>query len=285
MDYNFDVANSPDFEYEVFPSRDGGICLKSIQYGKYWRLDDNSSWVFANGYPMDHHINTVFIPTQRDDNTIALRSLANNSFCARRTAGSKANCLATLFTYVDGYAPMVIEEPVLSRTIDDVIYHLTDARIYDDHILAPSTEESARNIKPYPDTAKLILKSTETHTREWTASVSLKIGLKVSISAGVPLVMGGSIETSYEFNSSYQWGESKEEKTEVGAEFTVTVPPMSSVKVSLMATRASCDIPFSYTQRDVLTNGTVKVYYKSDGLFKGSNSYNYRYESVQIDLE
>ncbi|KAI3969329.1 hypothetical protein MKW92_018937, partial [Papaver armeniacum] len=42
MDYNFDVANSPDFEYEVFPSRDGGICLKSIQYGKCWKLDDNS---------------------------------------------------------------------------------------------------------------------------------------------------------------------------------------------------------------------------------------------------
>ncbi|KAI3969328.1 hypothetical protein MKW92_018936 [Papaver armeniacum] len=234
---------------------------------------------------MDHHINTVFIPTQCDDNTIALRSLANKSFCARRTAGSKGNCLATLFTYVDEYAPMVIEEPVLSRTIDDVIYHLTDARIYDDHVLAPTTEESARNRKQYPDKAKLNLKRTETHTREWTAGGSLKVGFKASISAGVPLVMGASIETSYEFNGSYQWGESKEEKIEVGAEFTVTVPPMSSVKVSLMATRASCDIPFSYTQRDVLTNGTVKVYYKSDGLFKGSNSYNYRYESVQIDLE
>lgn len=286
MDYNFDVANSPDFEYEVFPSRNGGIILKSIQYGKYWKLDDNSSWVFANGSPTtDHDIKTVFIPIKLDDNTIALRSLENNSFCARLTADSKANCLATLFTYVDEYAPMVIEEPVLSRTIDNVIYHLTDARIYDEHVLALVNEETRNKKQQHADTAKLNLKRTETYTRKWTASVSLGIGIKTSISVGVPTVVGAKIETSFEFKSSYQWGERNEDKLEVGSEYTVDVPPMSGVKVSLMATRASCDIPFSYTQHDILTNGAAKVYHKSDGLFKGSNAYNYRYESAPLDLE
>ncbi|KAI3852811.1 hypothetical protein MKX03_028645 [Papaver bracteatum] len=286
MDYNSAVANSPDFEYEVLPSRNGGICLKSIQYGKYWKLDDKSSWIFANGYPTtDHDIKTVFIPIKLGDNTIALRSLENDSFCARRSADSKGNCLATLFTYVDEYAPMVIEEPVLSRTIDNVIYHLTDARIYDEHVLALVNEESRNKKQQHPDTVKLNLNHTETYSREWTTSVSLAIGVKTSLSAGVPKVVGVSIETSLEFKTSYQWGEKKEEKLEVGSEYTVDVPPMSGVKVSLMATRASCDIPFSYTQHDVLTNGDLKVYHKSDGLFKGRNAYNYRYESAPLDLE
>ncbi|KAI3959838.1 hypothetical protein MKW98_029875 [Papaver atlanticum] len=286
MDYNFQVANSPEFEYEVFPSRDGGICLKSVQYGKYWKLDNNSSWVWANGNPtMDHHINTVFIPTKLDDKTIALRSLANNTFCASRTANSKVNCLATLFTYVDEYATMVIEEPVLSRTIDNVIYHLTDARIYDEHVIALANEEARNKKGEGSDTVKLNLKHTERYTREWTASVSFTLGAKVSLSVGVPEIAEGKVETSYEFKSSYQWGERNEDELEMGSEYTVAVPPMSSVKVSLMATRASCDISFSYTQRDVLTNGTVKVYYKNDGIFKGRNAYNYRYESAQHALE
>ncbi|XP_026445313.1 aerolysin-like protein [Papaver somniferum] len=137
--------------------------------------------------------------------------------------------------------------------------------------------EEARNKKGEgSDTVKLNLKHTERYTREWTASVSFTLGVKVSLSVGVPEIAEGKVETSYEFKSSYEWGERNEDELEMGSEYTVTVPPMSSVKVSLMATRASCDIPFSYTQRDVLTNGTVKVYYKNDGIFKGRNAYNYR---------
>ncbi|KAI3840300.1 hypothetical protein MKW92_008776 [Papaver armeniacum] len=286
MDYNFHVANSPDFEYEVFPSRNGGVCVKSIKYGKYWKLDGNSTWVFADGdITTDHHINTVFIPTKLDDNTIALLCLKNNSFCKRLSSGGKANCLAACITYVDECAPMVIEEPVLSRTIDNVIYRLTDAKIYDEHVVALANEEARNKKQQHPDTVKLNLKHTETYTREWTASVSFGLSIKTSLSVGIPTVGEGKVETTYEFKTSYQWGGTNKEELEMGSEYTVTVPPMSSVKVSLMATRASCDIPFSYTQRDVLTNGSVKVYHKNDGLFKGRNAYNYRYESAQHDLE
>ncbi|KAI3840301.1 hypothetical protein MKW92_008777 [Papaver armeniacum] len=286
MDYNHDVDNSPDFEYEVSPSRDGGIRLKSIKYGNYWRRDNNSWWIFANGDPTeDHHINTVFIPTKLDDETVALRCLADNFFCRRVTTSGNSNSLATDKNYVEEGSRMVIEEPVLSRTIDNVIYHLTDAKIYDEHVVALASEEARNKKQLHPDTVKLNLNHTETYTREWTASVSFGLSIKTSLSVGVPLVAEAKVETTYEFKTSYQWGGTNEDKLEMGSEYTVTVPPMSSVKVSLMATRASCDIPFSYTQRDVLTNGSVKVYHKNDGLFKGRNAYNYRYESAHHDLE
>ncbi|KAI3855616.1 hypothetical protein MKW98_020586 [Papaver atlanticum] len=286
MHYNNHVANSPDFEFEVFPSRNGGICLKSIESGKYWRLDDNSWWVFANGCsPTDHHVNTVFIPTRLDDQTVALRSLARNEYCKRVSTGANSNSLAVHMAYVDECSPMVIEEPVLSRTIDNVIYCLTDAKIYDEHVVALANEEVRNKKQQHPDTVKLNLRHTETYTREWSASVSFGLSVKTSLSVGLPTVGELKVETTYEFKTSYQWGGRNEDKLEMGSEYTVTVPPMSSVKVSLMATRASCDIPFSYTQRDVLTNGSIKVYHKNDGLFKGRNAYNYRYESSHHDLE
>ncbi|KAI3964838.1 hypothetical protein MKW92_000489 [Papaver armeniacum] len=54
---------------------------------------------------------------------------------------------------------MVIEEPVLSRTIDN-------------HVVALANEEARNKKQQHPDTVKLNLKHTETYTREWSASVS-----------------------------------------------------------------------------------------------------------------
>lgn len=102
---------------------------------------------------------------------------------------------------------------------------------------------------------------------------------------GVPLIKSGSLEISAERSQSWNWGETEMESVEVGSVRTITVPPMSRVKASLMATRCSYDIPFSYTQRDVLKNGTTKVYKKNDGLFSGDNGYDYKYDIVELPLE
>ncbi|XP_026420286.1 uncharacterized protein LOC113316289 [Papaver somniferum] len=285
MDYNRKADNSSFFDYEVSPSRDGGIRLKGVYHGKYWTDVDTSIWVLLKEAATTFHdTNTVFLPTIVDGNRIIMRSLKNGKFCNRFTTEEKTSCLATLEKYPDQWSSMEIEEPVMSRKINNVRYHLTDARLYNEKILALITDDSS-NYTQSPLTSSLNLKTTVTNTTNWSNSVTMKVGIKMTCTAGVPGVSSGAIEISADITGSQSWGETHTETQEVGSVKTITVPPMTRVKGSLMATRVSYDIPFAYTQHDVLKNGSPKVYEKNDGVFTGHNGYGYKYEVVNLPLQ
>ncbi|KAI3845606.1 hypothetical protein MKX03_015722 [Papaver bracteatum] len=166
-----------------------------------------------------------------------------------------------------------IEEPVDSRTISNVRYRLSDARIYNERTTGLITDEAVNRLH-VPVTSELNLTETVTNTTNWSRSVTLTIGVTISGSAGIPFVA-----------NSWDWGTTSEETQEVGSVRTVDVPPMSRVRGTLMATRLSFDVPFTYTQRDVMKNGKIKVYQKDDGLFTGHNGYGYYYEVVPLPLD
>ena len=63
-----------------------------------------------------------------------------------------------------------------------------------------------------------------------------------------------------------------------------TVPAMTKVTVTMTATQASCDVPFSYTQRDILTNGKYVIYNLDDGVYKGVNAFNFKYQTKEEKL-
>ncbi|KAL5726953.1 hypothetical protein ACHQM5_000194 [Ranunculus cassubicifolius] len=281
MDFNSKADNSTLFDYDVYPSRDGGIRLKSTYYGNYWTAMDGSPWVLLQKADTDvHNTNTVFLPIIRGDNHVFIRCLKNNWFCKRWFNG----LLSAHLPYPDESSDMEIEVPVLSRRINNVRYHLTDARLYNEKIIALITDDSSnRTSKDGPST--LNLKYTVSNTTNWSTSVSLKLGIKSTATFGVPLIASGQLEISAEVTGSMDWGETKTESLEVGSEKTVIVSAMTRVKASLMATRVSYDVPFSYTQYDVLTDGSTKVYEKNDGVFTGNNGYGYRYEVVELPLE
>ncbi|KAL5726955.1 hypothetical protein ACHQM5_000196 [Ranunculus cassubicifolius] len=285
MDFNSKADNSTLFDYDVYPSRDGGIRLKSTYYGNYWTDVENSDWVLLQKADTDvHNTNTVFLPTIRGDNRVIIRCLKNNLFCKRLTADDKTSCLATVRAYPDEPSAMEIEEAVLSRRINNVRYHLTDVRLYNEKTVALITDDSS-NKTTHDLTSTLNLKTTVSDTTNWSTSVSLKLGIKTTATIGIPLIASGQIEISAEVTGSMNWGETKTESQEVGSEKTIVVPAMTRVKASLMGTRVSYDVPFSYTQYDVLTDGSTKVYEKNDGVFTADNGYGYRYEVVELPLE
>lgn len=65
--------------------------------------------------------------------------------------------------------------------------------------------------------------------------------------------------------SELKWGETKESEQRISSTYKVPIPPMTKVMVRIMATRGTCDVPFSYTQRDLLYNGETIVTEKDDG--------------------
>lgn len=124
MDYNNKADNSSLFDFEVSPSRGGGIRLKSARFGKYWMDMDRSDWVLLmQDTSTDFHdLRTVFFPTIVGGNRIIIRSLQSNCYCNMHSADNKENCLATLNTYPDDWSYMEIEELVISRKIENVRY-------------------------------------------------------------------------------------------------------------------------------------------------------------------
>ncbi|KAI3882309.1 hypothetical protein MKX03_007950 [Papaver bracteatum] len=150
---------------------------------------------------------------------------------------------------------MEIEEPVISRKVENVRYHLNDARIYDDKTIALVSDESS-NKTPNSLTSELNLKTTVSNTTNWSTNVLMTVGVKMIVTFGVLFINLGSgeIEISSDVTKSSEWGETETKRLEVEPVKTVNVSSMTRVKENLMATRISYGIPFSYTQHDLLEN-------------------------------
>ncbi|KAI3907832.1 hypothetical protein MKW92_031082 [Papaver armeniacum] len=285
MDFNHKADNSSIFDYEVSPSRDGGIRLQSTQFRTYWTDMDANSWVLLKqASPTVHDTNTIFLPTILGGNRIVMRCLKNGLFCKRLSTDDKNNCLATINKYPDEYSTMEIEEPVISRKINNVRYRLIDARRYDEKTVALVTDDSSNRTR-HPLTSELNLRTTVSNTTNWSNSVGLTVGVEMTFTVGLPVIEETEFKISTEVTGSWDWGESHTTSQEVGSVKTIVVPPMTRLKGSLMATRLSYDIPFSYTQRDVLKNGRTKVSEKNDGIFTAHNGYGYQYEVVELPLQ
>ena len=135
-----------------------------------------------------------------------------------------------------------------------------------------------------PHTRQVMLSCEATKSRAWKGSVSLKLGVEVTMESSVPFISNGKVEISSEFKGVYEWGETESVTTTMEAVRDVTVPAMTKVTVTMIATQASCDVPFSYTQRDILTNGKYVIYNLDDGVYKGVNAFNFKYQTKEETL-
>uniref|UniRef100_A0A0A0KCL3 Uncharacterized protein n=1 Tax=Cucumis sativus TaxID=3659 RepID=A0A0A0KCL3_CUCSA len=106
----------------------------------------------------------------------------------------------------------------------------------------------------------------------------MKLGFGLEFNGGIPLITSAGIIVSGEISGSYSWGETLTKKTSKESSYETIMPPNTYVKVSLIATKGKCDIPFSYMQRDVYCDGAVKTEERDDGIYTGFNCYSYNYE-------
>ncbi|KAI8553384.1 hypothetical protein RHMOL_Rhmol05G0011600 [Rhododendron molle] len=268
---------NPAVANQVFVNNDGSVRIKNDHFGKFWRRSPN--WIWADSDDTTTaNLDTLFYPIKVGDNVVALRNLGNNKFCKRLTTEGKTDCLNAGVDTISKEARLVVEELVVSREIYNVNFHLLDARIYNQSIVTMVTK-TATNDTQESNTATLKFLRNETKSSTWTGSVSFKLGVKTEIQTGIPFIVEGKVEVSAEFTGSYQWGETVTTENQVETEYTFSMPPMSKVTVSLLATQGSCDVPYSYTQRDTLMNGEQVIHNFDDGVYTGINSFNFFYQT------
>ncbi|KAF5956325.1 hypothetical protein HYC85_003550 [Camellia sinensis] len=199
-------------------------------------------------------------------------------------ADGKTNCLSATLSTITEEVHLEAEEVVILREICKVDFRLRDARIYNQSIVTLATKD-AINKTQEPKTVDVKLSYEETRTRTWNSSVSLKLGVKTSIQTTVPFISAeGKIEILGEFGGDYQWGQAESLTNVVEKVYQVTVPPMTMVRVNLQATKGSCDVPFSYSQLDTLTNGQQITETMDDGIYTSNDCFNFKYETEQEKL-
>ncbi|KAK8549314.1 hypothetical protein V6N13_008990 [Hibiscus sabdariffa] len=268
-----DIADST-VPCEIFVANDGTVRIKTTCIDKFWRRSTNN-WIWADSD--DTSIgdkDTLYRGVQVDDKTIGLINLGNDYFCKRLTAPpqEKTNCLNAALPTVTTEGRITVEEPVLRREIYDVKYDLDDSRVYDQKSLILATN-SVVNSSPEPTTLDVKLSYVDTTARTWSTNFSLKLDMKSTVDLSVPLIYGGKVEISDEVQSGVVWGDTYTSTKVVEVVHNVVVPAMTKVTVNLVASKGTCDVPFTFTQRDTLYDGTI-VQAEINGSYTGSNYYN-----------
>ncbi|PQM36211.1 uncharacterized protein Pyn_00002 [Prunus yedoensis var. nudiflora] len=231
---------------------------------------------------------TFFWPLKVGDNLIALRSMRNKNFCRPVTAGDDITSgLKADVPTIHAEAYLEVVELVVLRKIYNVNFRLRHARVYNKKVVEMAIGEAVNHAEE-SHAIEVKLSYTKTRSNSWNSSFSsmLKLGVKSSIDAGLPVIAdGGKIEI--EFAGIVQRG--RNESTVVTdsikeAVCKVVVPAMTTVKVRLLATEAWCDVPFSYSQRDTLTTGQTITSDKDDGVYTGVNTFDFNFDTRKEKL-
>lgn len=267
-------VSDPGLKHEILSTPDGHIRIRNVPYNKFWSYDPN--WIMLKSDDK-----TLFWPVKVGDSAVALRCKGNNHFVKSITADGKDDCLNACLTNITDAAKFEVTELVLSRDIYNTNFRLSDARIYNEKPIVV-TSGVVENLKDVADKVSVKLSYEDTVTKTWSSSVSTKLGVKVTLETGVPLIGESEIEISAEIGEEHAWGETQQNKNIIEVTHDIIVAPRSKVKAGIMATQATCDVPFSYTQRDRLMDGRAVIQRLDDGIFTGINSYNFQFVAEEV---
>ncbi|KAK9741466.1 hypothetical protein RND81_03G108300, partial [Saponaria officinalis] len=250
-------------------NKDGDIQIKQKGAGGlYWGFTSDVMYPIPN-LP-DLKEKTLFsVVKLKGNNTIALRHLPPTSS-------------------VDEESQFQVVECAFSRTVQVLEFDLDKSRIYNMSPISSATH-TYDNPTDEEQEATMNLSISTTKTSTWNNSVSVGLGVETTFKTGVPFIAEGSITVSAETSYSHDFGGTVEEAQEVGDTYTFKVPPMTRVTGRGVATKGTCDVPFSYSQVDHLPDGSIERTTLSDGVYTGVNAYNFyhdvHYEEVPEELK
>nr|AIU47286.1 amaranthin-like lectin [Linum usitatissimum] len=255
---------------------DGTVRITNISLDAFWMLR-GENFIWANGKSILAPVpESLFRPTKVNENTIALQNLGNNLLCKRYTNDEVKDGLNAMESELTDYTNLILTELVTSRTITDIKFHLNYGRIYNTQDIRLNPGITVQNETEETQTLEVKIPYKNIKTSTWTAinSSGLKLGPTVNIQpAQVPHISDDSAIEMIDDPFEYLWGEMVSKEAMEVKVYGLTLPPSSMVIVRLWAKVASCDVPLTYTRKDVLDESTKEeeVYIMEDGVYTGTN--------------
>jgi hypothetical protein len=271
LQFSSDDIGDPLVRNIIETNSDGTIRIQFCEYGTFWMrsVRGNAIEIYNDSGDADSVFRALLLP---GSGKCALQNLGNNNFCNRDLSTS---IICAAVPTITREAQLELHETVLSRRIYSVEYHLDDVNISG---LKPRDYffKTIENTTDRPQKSKMAVEYDVTTETRWDSSVSMKLGVTTTIEAGVPLVGEASVEISAEISGSYSWGKTEAKTKNYSSEEEVEVAPHTELTLRVVATEGRCDIPFTYTQEDILTTGETTVTKLGDGIYRGVNSYGFK---------
>lgn len=109
LQFSYTNPKDPQAQHEIYATRDGTLCIKSTQIGRFWRLG-NGDWLVANADdPRDtNNAAAMFRPTVLDVNVIALLNMSKTWFCKRYTHHGFESCMNAATQDVEKHAKLEV---------------------------------------------------------------------------------------------------------------------------------------------------------------------------------
>ncbi|CAN1253320.1 hypothetical protein LINPERPRIM_LOCUS8282 [Linum perenne] len=285
--FEIDEPKDKSIVHEVVSLSDGTIRIKNVSQGSYWKLGDSNGYILANGSTATLTQDSVFQPVKVNDDTIALRNMGNNLYCKRYTNTTVENGLYANESEIQDTAHLKLTELVASRRIEDIKFSLSQGNdwVYDitnNVILNPGQDVNNDSDTAQTFNVKISYKDTKTASTWTSINSSLKTGPVVTIQPDqIPHITDSSnIELTTPFQESFVWGETTTKNSHEFKVKQVTLEPMTTVTIKLMATVGTCHVPLTYTRYDVLdeTTGQEETHMMDDGVYTGTNYFNFTFD-------
>nr|XP_043615086.1 uncharacterized protein LOC122587074 [Erigeron canadensis] len=245
-------------------------------FGRFLR---NNDWIVVDADNNNTTPATVFSILSLGDGVFTVRSMSNNRFCSPN--GGTPYLRADQQTMTNQTRFRILER-VLERTISNIVYRLQDARIHQVQNLEVTTAFATNNTNTQDEmTVTFTIEDSHTTTFRSTHSVTLSVTTTLNVTI-IPVILTGTIETRAEYNFTQEWEETRTRTTTRSLEYKVMVPPFSRRRVTLVCREAACDVPYNYTQHDLLPDGRRVSINKDDGVFHGVNTFDFDVESSDV---
>ncbi|CAI0397181.1 unnamed protein product [Linum tenue] len=271
---------------QIVPQPDGTFRIKSVSRKAFWRANTPSgyqhTYIWADDVTTadNHTLHSSFAAVKVNDRTVALRNLGNNLF-TRRYSYQVTDGLTTIDSQITAVNHLELVELVASRRIKNIKFHLGESWVHDETPNVVLNEgEEVRNETDETQDIEVEISYLDKTSSTWTStSSSFKVGPAIRVQPPqIPCVTDSSVvQMTSPFAPSYVWGETTAENPDQVKVHEVTLPPWTMVTVKLLATKATCDVPLTYTRYDKV-KGREEVHIMEDGLYTGTNYFDFTFE-------
>ncbi|XP_060964929.1 uncharacterized protein LOC133033883 [Cannabis sativa] len=216
----------------------------------------------------------MFHPIKVADNVVVLRNLGFNKLVSVNNPDTDTAAVRSMYEsdIIDKTKLMVVER-VTSRKIYNINFRKEEGRVYNLSVMEMS-HAVADNPDDVHNTMGLTLEFNKTRSISLRNSVSLLSDVKTTIEINaIPLIVNKeNIKLSAnQVTAVGQWGKTKTIETLTKTNYTVRVPPKTRTRVTLVVTQGTCEVPFSYAQKDNFYDATSKILEMEDGMYTGVN--------------
>jgi hypothetical protein len=267
-------------KFEVLNQADGYVAIKSLHNQRYW-TGNPGEWIKVTNSSINEY--SLFKPVLFENKRVAFLTKYSNKYAKRlTTSGNYISFLNADRNYIDDATPMNIEEPVVRRTVRNVVYDLDKAIITDLQPLVIA-EQTASNSSSYKNDVTVNYTHSYTITKSWSHSFSVTVGVETEFKCGIPFIAEGKVGVSVETSYTGQWETSEETTDSISGAITIKdVDPGKKVKVYVHGERSKLTVPFRYEQIDYYSDGSNSPKTLDDGVFYGVSEYTTGWETSDI---